>query len=847
MAGNIKGMTVEIGGDTAPLEQALKDVNKEINSTQKELNQVNKALKLDPSNTELLRQKQQLLGDQIGKTSDKLAVLKQAQKQVEEEMKKGGNVNQEEYRKLQREIATTEASLKKLKDEAKKVHPELSKIGEGLKKVGSIGLEAGKAITNLTINGIKMMGTASIATGTALVGMAKKAGSMADDLNTLASTTGLSTKQLQEFQYASDLIDVSTDTLAGSLKKLTSQMSKAKDGTGSSAEAFKKLGVSVQNNDGTLRSNNEVFEETIRALGKISNETERDAMAMEIFGKSATELNPLIEGGIDTLAEMSKQANELGLVLSQETLDGANAFNDQLDILKSNGKGLFQALGSEIATSLVPAMQELNKESMQAIKAITSSYKEGGLNGMATQISKMLGNILNKIVATLPKIAKLGTTIVQTLVDSIKENAEMIGNSATELISTLIEGFYEILPDLIETAILLAVSFIQSFGEKLPELIPTIIDGILGMIDAIVDNIELIIQAGLQLFVGLAQGLEQALPKILAKIPEVVGKIGTVIVEQLPTIITAIGDIVIAVANTIGQSADQFVPPLIDTILALLDVIIDNLPLIIDTIFTVSEAISGALIDNIDLIIEAGVQLIVGLAKGLIKAIPKLVEKLPEIINAIVNGLLNLLGKIADVGLDLLEKLGESIVNGLYILNEAIVSIWDKIKEGLTEKFEGIKEVGKNLIRGLWNGIQDMKEWLKQKILALGDLIIDALKAVFGIESPSKVMADEVGRYLAEGIGVGFEKKMPFVIDDMTNKLSAVTDAFQTDLSFGDIPQIKGNQIISENQYITKNFSNTVETIRQPSVIELILDNTKVARAIIPALDNEYNRLGVKV
>lgn len=126
-------------------------------------------------------------------------------------------------------------------------------------------------------------------------------------------------------------------------------------------------------------------------------------------------------------------------------------------------------------------------------------------------------------------------------------------------------------------------------------------------------------------------------------------------------------------------------------------------------------------------------------------------------------------------------------------------------------------------------------------------MLCGAIKSFFGIESPSKVMANEVGNYMAEGIGVGFSKTMPSVIQAMQEKLAGVTDAFQTELSFGDIPQIQGNQIISENQYITRNYNNTVEQIRQPQTVELVLDGTKLARTLIQPLDNEYNRLGVKI
>ena len=439
MAGNIKGMTIEIGGNTAPLEQALKGVNKEISSTQKELTQVNKLLKLDPKNTELLKQKQQLLGQQISQTTTKLDALKQAQSKLDAEIKKGGNVNQEEYRKLQREIISAETSLKNLKNEAKNSNPQIIALKEALKKTGEVAGNVLKKSLDFTVEGVKLMAGACTTAITAVGGLAIKAGALADDLNTMATVTGLSTKQLQEFAYASDLIDVSTDTLAGSLKKLTSNMATAQKGSGDVYDTFKALGVEFKNADGTLRNSNDVFNDTIRALGKVKNETERDALAMKLFGKSATDLNPLIEGGIDTLEEMSKQANELGLILSQEALDGANAFNDQLDILKANGKGLFQVIGTEVASSLTPAMEKVNAVTMDVIKSLTTAMKEGGLKGLVDEASKQIGVLTTKLVENLPKVAEFGVNIIKTLIDTLKKNASNIGTAGAELVTTLVE------------------------------------------------------------------------------------------------------------------------------------------------------------------------------------------------------------------------------------------------------------------------------------------------------------------------------------------------------------------------------------------------------------------------
>ena len=112
-------------------------------------------------------------------------------------------------------------------------------------------------------------------------------------------------------------------------------METAKKGTGDVASAFKKLGVSITDNKGALRNNQDVFNDVIKALGKIENETQRDAYAMQIFGKSAQDLNPLILGGADALEELGKEAEDAGLILSQDTLDAANEFNDSIDKLKA--------------------------------------------------------------------------------------------------------------------------------------------------------------------------------------------------------------------------------------------------------------------------------------------------------------------------------------------------------------------------------------------------------------------------------------------------------------------------------------------------------------------------------
>lgn len=858
MAGQIKGITIEIGGNTAPLDQALKDVNKNINTTQKELREVDKLLKLDPSNTTLLKQKMQLLGDQIGNTTTKLDALKQAQKKLDETMQNGGDVNQQEYRQLEREIAKAESSLTKLKDEAQKTGDQLSgaseqakKFAEATAKISEVAKNCTKAIADFTVQGIKVM-TGAIAGAIGVVGkLAKDSGALADELNTLASKTGLSTKELQEFQYASELIDVNVETLAGALKKTTSAMNSAKDGTGASADAFKTLGVNIKNADGTLRDNNDVFNESIKALGNIANETERDALAMQLFGKSATELNPLIEGGIDTLAEMSKKANDLGLILSQEAVDGANAFNDQLDILKSNGKGLFNVIGTEIANELVPTMTSLNETTEGYIKRLTTAMSENGIEGLLGEIGNVIGDIASKIAEKLPKIAEIGVNIIKQLVSSIKQNAGQIGQSASELIEVLINGFYEILPDLIETAIVLISSFIKSMGEKLPELIPTIVQGLLDVLDAIINNIDIMIEAGLKLIDGLIRGLMQAIPLLIQKVPEILSKLLTAFVENLPMIITTLTQLIIDVINFLTDPDNllMIVNTAITFVTTMANALLDNLPLIIDAVINMFTAMVDNLTDpdKLDEMIDTAITLISTLAEALITNVPILISKLPAIIEALVNGFITLAPKLFEASWTIISKLGEGLFENVGDLTKPIKDVFNWIKDTMGNIFSGIWKVGENLIKGLWDGIAGVKDWIIRKIRNLCSEMLSAITGFFGIQSPSKVMADQVGKYMAEGIGVGFGNTMPSVIKAMQNKLDTVTSALQSEITLGDVPQLQGNNIVSENNYVTRNYTNTVETIRQPSVIELVLDNTKVARALVPALNSEYNRLGVKV
>ena len=350
MSGNIKGITISFRGDTSSLDKALRKVNDETRKIDRELKNVDKALKFNPSNVDLWRQKQELLKQKIGETKEKLDVLKNAQKQMDAS---GVDKNSEEYRKLQREIIETESKVKTFESQIRKIgNVNLRAASESVKQMGTKLTEAGQAMRGIS--------TAAAAVAASIGALTVKSGKWADDINTMSKKYSIGTSELQMYAAASKLVDVDVETIAKSHIKLEKAMNTARNGTGSAAEAFEALGISVTNADGSLREGDAVWQDTIKALGQVENETERDALAMQILGKSASELNPLIEDGGEAYKNMAETMSKYNLeFIDQETLDAANEFNNSLDTIKSIGLVAFQQLGTQLAATFAPIMEKV--------------------------------------------------------------------------------------------------------------------------------------------------------------------------------------------------------------------------------------------------------------------------------------------------------------------------------------------------------------------------------------------------------------------------------------------------------------------------------------------------------
>lgn len=265
------------------------------------------------------------------------------------------------------------------------------------------GINAGAA---LAVTGLGLLAAAIVKVEKKLIAMTKQSASYADNILTMSQTTGQTAEQLQEFSYATELIDVSLDTLQGSLTKLTNNMQDTSNGTGNAQSAFQQLGVSVTDVDGNLRSANDVFYDAVDALGNVKNATERDALAMDIFGRSAQDLNPLIIQGSETLREYAQEAHEVGYVLDTEALDALGAVDDAYQRLQKTQEGVKNQLSEEFAPYLAEFYEKITKLIQDGGKAL----KDSGLVDAFGMLLETAGDIIaptNELSEdTVPKLTK---------------------------------------------------------------------------------------------------------------------------------------------------------------------------------------------------------------------------------------------------------------------------------------------------------------------------------------------------------------------------------------------------------------------------------------------------------
>lgn len=417
-------------------KQALSEIGNGMRVLDSEMRKVQSAYAKNADSVESLAAQNDVLERKILSQTEKIEYLKAALQQSAEKY----GESDKRTMQWQTSLNNAEAELNNLNN---KLDENKEKIEESGKETGNLGdvvsgltekfgikLPEGmqksmNSMGSLNTTSVKIAGgfvalaVAIAKAEKALISMTKESAAFADNIITLSMQTGQTTEQLQEFSYATELIDVSVDTLQGSLTKLTNNMQDTINGTGNAKESFEALGISVTDADGNMRSANDVFYETIDALGDVKNETERDAMAMDIFGRSAQDLNPLIIQGSDTLKAYAQEAHSMGYVLDNEALTALAEVDDAYQRLQKSQEGAKNQLSAEFA----PYLTEFYEK-------ITKLIRDGGQALKDSGIVDSFGMLLETVGDIIAPTDQLSSDTVPKLTEALRPLAEIMAGIA---------------------------------------------------------------------------------------------------------------------------------------------------------------------------------------------------------------------------------------------------------------------------------------------------------------------------------------------------------------------------------------------------------------------------------
>ncbi|MCL5982922.1 MAG: phage tail protein [Firmicutes bacterium] len=733
------GLRIGVEGEKE-FKNALRDINRSFKVLGSEMELVSAQFGKNDKSVEALTSRKEVLGREIDEQRKKTDVLRAALENAAASFGENDKRTQEWQIQLnranaaligmERELGDTNNALEEAAKETNDLETQTEQLGDELDKTGKDAAEAGSKFERMrgTLKSVGLaMGTAFVAVGVAaaaagraLAGMSVGAATYADEILTAATVTGMGTDALQAYRYAAELVDVPLETLTGSMAKNIRAMDNARRGVALQVEAYDALGVSVTDAGGNLRDAETVYWETIDALGRINDETERSALSMRIFGKSALELNPLIAQGSAGIAELTEEARQMGAVMSEEALSSLGAFDDTVQRLTAGAGAARNALGMV----LLPQLTVLGTQGVELLGNFTRGLNEAG--GEWTRISAVVGDavggIVDTIMKTLPDIIQLGMDIVMSIGRAITDNLSLLADAAAKIIMTLLEGLIKALPGLTEGALRL----------------------VLALADGIVAALPALVEAAAKMIATLAGGIGDALPRLIPALVQAVVLIARTLVENLPLLLEASFQLIIGLARGLLGAIPQLVSALPAIITAVVDFLIAAIPQII----------------------EAGILLIVALVAALPEIIPAVVAAIPQIIAALVGAILGSTPQLIQAGVQLFTAL----VRNLPFIIAEIVKAAPQIVSGLVKAFSGsayrMAQVGGGLIRGLWQGISNMGAWLRAQIAGFMNGIVGGIKSFFGIRSPSVLFAG-IGGDMAAGIGVGFERAMSRVGDDM--------------------------------------------------------------------------------
>ena len=816
---NLKGLTIEIGGDVSNLQTALKSVNGEISNLQANLRTVESALKLDPSNVDALAQKQKLLTDAVAETATKLDLLKEAQRQADEVIANGGEVDQQAYRNLQSEIVRTESSLTDYENQLQSTETQLQNVGQESDNTTNETQELGEAFNDTGESGTSAVN--AIADALAAAGIAKMLQEAGEAVYNLADSYSNATANIVE-------------------------------GTGATGDALKGLEESLYNvyyrvtdSEATIESVGNLLAEVKTRLGLTGESLENTSVLISEFAEH-TGIDAV--SAVDMIVDIMKK---WGLTIDDlpTLLDGLTVANtscslsmDEIGRLLVDNKAQFDALGYSVpqATALIVALADsgVNTSSVltgmrNAINVLSQSTKDvpGAFNSMIQAIANCdsATDALNMEVGNTGKTVKevFGAKAAQEMVTAIQS-----GNFAIEDWMKVLQNCDGALQQTANGANTLqdkwATASRNISGAFSQALTPTI-EAVSGKLADLVTKFGQFLQEH--------PGLVKAITAIAAAFGTLLGIASIItIVQKIISVFSALSGVV-TVVKTVGTAISGLFSILAANPIALIVAAIAGLVAAFVTLYnkcewfrnavnavwegiksavsTVANAVKNAWnavasaltniwngIKNVASSIWNGITgTITNICNGVKNTLSNIWNTIKTSITNVWNGIKSTASTvwngITSTITNIVTGLKSKITNIWNSITSTLTNIWSNIKTKATQAFQNIGssivntlkglpgkilDIGKNLVSGLWNGIADKGKWILDKIKGFGSSILNGIKGIFGIHSPSTETA-WIGEMLARGLWKGLDdsegmldRKVAEISDGLLDRLSGLTD-----------------------------------------------------------------------
>lgn len=682
MAQKINGITIAINADTSGVTAGLKELTTDSVALSKQLKSVDALLKLDPTNTDLLSERQKLLASSVDTTKKRLEALKAAQEEVKKQVA-SGKIGTDEYIAFQRELVTTEKRLRDLEGTADDTGKEEEKLAEATKDAGTEMQKTeknsgslGESLKNGLATGAKAaaaaVGAVTAAAGAVAVALANTASEAADygdNVDKMSQKIGISAEAYQEWDFIMQHSGSDVDKMSASMKKLADAVQQP---TKESAAAFEKLGISIE--DAKNMSQEDLFAKTITELQKMESGTERTALANDLLGKSAMDLGALLNTSAEDTEKMREQVRELGGVMSDDAVKASAQYKDSLQ----NMKTAISSVGREIGSSFMPSMSKM----MDAFGGVIK-----GSDGAEEALQEGIDAFLDNIDEQVDKIVEIADRLIPLFVEMITRNLPKLIEAAMKILQTLADMLVKNLPMLLKAAMQIITQIAQGIAQALPELIPTIIDVVYEIVEILTDPDTLmpLVRAAFDIINALIEGLlsPEAINRFVEMLPEVIENLVNILVESVGLLLDA------AVA-IIEALCDYFLEP-----------------------------------ENVQKIFDTTLEIIVKICEGLLKVLYKVGEAVGEIVKKIVDCIG--IGDYWQAGMDVIDD----FMSGVKQKWDEWADWWGSIGERIYDALHGNTE-------GTF--IDEGKVWQPpDKAMATGGIVTRPTRALIG-ENGSEII-----------------------------------------------------------------------------------------------------------